>query len=63
MQHMDGGTARCGRRAFDRAFADEMVGHHRGAIAMAEAVLSQTRDAELRELVNTIIHGAAEGDP
>jgi uncharacterized protein (DUF305 family) len=40
---------------FDRAFVDEMVPHHRGAIKMAEAVLKKTADAELRKLAQAII--------
>jgi uncharacterized protein (DUF305 family) len=45
------------RRAdpFDRAFVDEMVPHHRGAIAMARVVLDKTRDPALKNLANTII--------
>lgn len=40
---------------FDRAFVDEMVPHHRGAIAMANVVLDHTRDRALRRLANGII--------
>lgn len=40
---------------FDRAFVDEMVPHHRGAVKMAEAVLEQTDDAELKKLAQAII--------
>lgn len=42
-------------KPFDRAFVDEMVGHHRGAIAMAEAVLPMTDDPELTRLAEGII--------
>ena len=40
---------------FDRAFVDEMVPHHQGAVKMAEAVLKQTDDAELKKLAQAII--------
>ncbi len=40
---------------FDRAFVDEMVPHHRGAIKMANVVLKKTDDASLRELAEEII--------
>lgn len=40
---------------FDRAFVDEMVPHHHGAVAMARVVLKDTKDAELRTLAETII--------
>lgn len=40
---------------FDRAFVDEMVPHHQGAITMANAVLAETDDAELRALAESIV--------
>ena len=40
---------------FDRAFVDEMVPHHQGAIKMAEAVLTKTDDAEVKKLAQAII--------
>jgi uncharacterized protein (DUF305 family) len=40
---------------FDRAFVDEMVPHHVGAIKMAKVVLKSTDDSELKELANGII--------
>ena len=40
---------------FDRAFVDAMVPHHEGAVAMAEAVLPRTADAELRKLAQAIV--------
>ena len=40
---------------FDRAFVDEMVPHHKGAVAMSKAVLKSTRDSELRKLAAAII--------
>lgn len=40
---------------FDRAFVDEMVPHHRGAVRMAEKVLEDSKDAEVRKLAEGII--------
>lgn len=42
-------------KPFDRAFVDEMVPHHRGAVRMAEKVLEGSKDAELRKLAEGII--------
>ncbi len=40
---------------FDRAFVDEMVPHHTGAVRMAKVVLKATVDDELRELAQGIV--------
>lgn len=40
---------------FDRAFVDEMVPHHTGAIKMAKIVLKATKDPALKNLAQTII--------
>jgi uncharacterized protein (DUF305 family) len=40
---------------FDRAFIDEMVPHHEGAVKMAQAVLTKSDDAELKKLAQAII--------
>lgn len=40
---------------FDRAFVDEMVPHHEGAVRMARAVLKSATDSDLRELAQGII--------
>lgn len=42
-------------RAFDPAFVEEMIPHHRGAVAMAGALLETTDDSELRSLARRII--------
>ena len=55
MDHMDGGGMIRGKRPFDRAFVDEMIPHHSGAIRMAEAVLGKTRDPELRKLAQNVV--------
>ena len=40
---------------FDRAFLDEMIAHHEGAVAMAQAQFTKGKDLELRELSDDII--------
>ena len=40
---------------FDRAFVDEMVPHHKGAVRMSQVVLKNTKDPALRNLAETII--------
>jgi uncharacterized protein (DUF305 family) len=55
MEHMDAAAALERARPFDRAFIDEMVGHHQGAIRMARAALSRTGDAEIRKLADAIV--------
>lgn len=55
MDNMDGAATIRGRRPFDRAFVDEMVGHHRGAIAMAGAVKERSRSGEVRALAQGIV--------
>jgi uncharacterized protein (DUF305 family) len=57
----DDPTAKLARaRRFDRAFIDEMIRHHQGAIRMARAVRGQTDSAELRSLANAIVSAQAE---
>lgn len=52
----EGGVAKLETaKPFDRAFIDEMVPHHRGAIRMAEVVLKETDDGQLRKLAEAII--------
>jgi uncharacterized protein (DUF305 family) len=55
MEHMDAAAALERARPFDRAFIDEMVGHHQGAIRMARAALSRTRDSEIKDLADAIV--------
>ena len=40
---------------FDRAFVDEMVPHHEGAVKMSAVVLKTTKDADLRRLADGIV--------
>jgi uncharacterized protein (DUF305 family) len=56
MGHMD--AARDVRRAdepVDRVLIDEMIPHHRGAIAMARVVAQRGQDPRLRELAQDIV--------
>jgi uncharacterized protein (DUF305 family) len=41
--------------AFDSAFLSEMIMHHQGAVAMAEAVLKTSKRPELLQLAQDII--------
>lgn len=55
MSHMDGADMIQGKKPFDRAFVDAMVPHHEGATRMAEEVLDETEDPQLRKLAEGII--------
>ncbi len=41
--------------AFDKAFLEEMIVHHRGAVDMAKLVLETSKRSELRKLAEDII--------
>lgn len=51
MQALDGKTG----DAFDEAFLKEMVVHHQGAVAMAEAALKSAKHQEIKDLAQAII--------
>ena len=55
MHHESGASKLKGVREFDRAFIDEMIPHHQGAIRMAHVVAADTNDAELDQLATEII--------
>jgi uncharacterized protein (DUF305 family) len=55
MAHMDAAKALTRARPFDRAFIDEMVSHHQGAIRMARAVMAKTNDREIEGLAEAIV--------
>lgn len=46
--------------AFDKAFLEEMVIHHQGAIDMANLVLQNSKRSELKALANAIIEAQSE---
>ena len=60
MAHDDPAARLARARPFDRAFIDEMIGHHQGAIRMGRAVREQTEDEELRSLANAIVSAQSE---
>lgn len=41
--------------AFDRAFIEEMIVHHEGAVEMAKAALTSAKHAEIKQMANDII--------
>jgi uncharacterized protein (DUF305 family) len=41
--------------AFDQAFLSQMIIHHEGAVAMAEAALENAKHSELKNMANEII--------
>lgn len=41
--------------AFDKAFINEMIMHHEGAVAMAEAALTNAKHPEIKTMANAII--------
>lgn len=53
--HMEAASKLERAKPFDRAFIDEMVPHHQGAIRMARAVLRTSRDREVESLARGII--------
>jgi uncharacterized protein (DUF305 family) len=40
---------------FDKAFIDNMIPHHRSAIAMAEVAVKESENLEIREIANDIV--------
>lgn len=55
MGDMMAGLAGKSGDAFDRAFLTEMIVHHEGAVAMAEAALQDAKHPELKTMANAII--------
>jgi uncharacterized protein (DUF305 family) len=55
MAHMDATAELNQARPFDKAFIDEMISHHQGAIRMARAVRDETADDEIRSLARAIV--------
>lgn len=58
MEHMEM-DGLSGAKPFDRAFIDQMIGHHQGAIRMAYAVMESAKDAEVKELAGSIVEAQA----
>ena len=40
---------------FDKAFIDNMIPHHESAIAMAQVVLEESENPEIREIAGAIV--------
>jgi uncharacterized protein (DUF305 family) len=55
MAHLEPTAALADAKPFDKAFIDEMVPHHQGAIRMARAVLDETDDGGVRSLAEAIV--------
>lgn len=55
MAHMEGAMTLEKARPFDRAFIDEMIPHHQGAIRMARAVSEMSNEPEITKLAASII--------
>ncbi len=51
MQALDGKTG----DAFDKAFLEEMILHHQGAVSMAESALKNSKHQEIKDLAEDII--------
>lgn len=51
MQSLEGKTG----DAFDQAFLSEMIVHHQGAVAMAEAALKYAQHQEVKDLAQAIL--------
>lgn len=60
MVHTEPTAALAQAKPFDKAFIDEMVAHHQGAIRMARAVLSETEDDETRSLAGAIVRAQSD---
>lgn len=54
MHGMEAASTLKEEKPFDRAFIDEMVPHHQGAIRMARAVLAKSEDEEIQRLAKRI---------
>jgi uncharacterized protein (DUF305 family) len=55
MGMMDGPQQLANEDPFDKAFIDNMIPHHRSAIAMAEVAVKESEDPEIREIANDIV--------
>lgn len=55
MQQMNAGLVGKQGDEFDKAFIDEMIIHHQGAVEMAKMVLMQSNRSELKDLAQAII--------
>ena len=52
---MHTGMARASGATVDEAYIAKMIEHHRGAVAMAEVALAQSRDPEVRRMAQVVV--------
>jgi len=52
---MHTGMARASGQTVDQAYIAKMIEHHRGAVAMAEVALAQSRDPEVRRMAQIVV--------
>ena len=51
---MHTGMARASGETLDQAYIAKMIEHHRGAVAMADVALAQSRDPEIRRMARLV---------
>lgn len=51
---MHAGMARASGETVDEAYIAKMIEHHRGAVAMADVALAQSRDPEIRRMAGLV---------
>jgi uncharacterized protein (DUF305 family) len=54
-QAMHEGMARATGATVDQAYIAKMIQHHRGAVAMAEVALRESRDPEIRRMAQAVV--------
>jgi uncharacterized protein (DUF305 family) len=52
---MHTGMARASGKTVDEAYIAKMIEHHRGAVAMAEVALRESRDPEVRRMAQIVV--------
>ena len=52
---MHAGMARASGQTVDEAYIAKMIEHHRGAVAMAEVALRESRDPEVRRMAQVVV--------
>ena len=52
---MHTGMARASGETVDEAYIAKMIEHHRGAVAMAEVALRESRDPEVRRMAQIVV--------
>ncbi|HRJ63480.1 DUF305 domain-containing protein [Brevundimonas sp. UBA2416] len=52
---MHAGMARASGSTVDEAYIAKMIEHHRGAVAMAEVALRESRDPEVRRMAQVVV--------